>query len=198
MPSEPDAESKRVPSPSAEAMAPDRWATDALFAQIYDQLRRVAQERLSAERRDHTLQATALVHEAYLRLMGDGSAGWANRGHFFIAASEAMRRILIEHARSRATQRRGGDGKHAPAKVPVGVLDLALEQDPEQILALDDAIARLEREDPQVGQVVRLRFYAGLSIDETAEALAMSPRSVDRDWAYARAKLHLYLRAPSE
>jgi RNA polymerase sigma factor (TIGR02999 family) len=157
-------------------------------------LRKIAQQRMSEERSGHTLQATALVHEAYLRLVGDSEVHWQGRGHFFAAAAEAMRRILIEHARGRARVKRGGEHGAPPKRVPLNVLDLAAEGDPEEILMLDDAIRRLEMEDPQAGCVVRLRFFAGLSMDETAAALGVSPSSVDRDWAYARARLQRMLR----
>ena len=168
-------------------------AADAgrLLEVVYEQLRAIAQQRMVQERADHTLQATALVHEAYIRLVGDADVSWANRAHFFAAAAEAMRRILIEHARSRARQKRGGDGDgRAAIRRPLNVLDLAQDQDPAQILMLDEAISRLSEQDPDAAQVVRLRFYAGLSVDETAAALGVSPSTVDREWAFARAFLH--------
>jgi RNA polymerase sigma factor (TIGR02999 family) len=164
-----------------------------LLPLVYEQLRAIACARMAGERRDHTLQATALVHEAYLRLFkndGDGAL-WSSRAHFFAAAAEAMRRILIEHARSRGRVKRGGDGRgRAARRQPINLLDLASENDPDEILMLDEAIQRLEREDPDAAQVVRLRFFAGLSIDDTARVLGVSPSTVDREWAYARAKLH--------
>jgi RNA polymerase sigma factor (TIGR02999 family) len=169
-------------------------ATNELLPLVYQQLRRIAQQRLSSERSGHTLDATSLVHEAYMRLVGNSPLNWASRAQFFFAAAESMRRILIEHARARATLRRGGDGRSPPRKVPISLLDLAEEDDSQQILALDEAIARLEQEDPQTAQVVRLRFFAGLSVDQTAQALGISPRTVDREWAFARAKLHLALK----
>lgn len=174
-----------------QAGAGDRQSAEALLPLVYDQLRRAAQERMAGERKDHTLQATALVHEAYARLVGpDGSAAdWANRAHFFHAAAEAMRRILIEHARSRGRLKRGGDGKRAPARIPLHVVDLAAEEDPDGIVAVDEAIRRLEGQDPTAGAVVRLRFYAGLSVEDTAKALGISERTVMREWAYARAVL---------
>ena len=149
---------------------------------------------MNDERGEHTLQATALVHEAYLRLIGDAPVPWANRAHFFAAAAEAMRRILVEHARARQRVKRGGGPATTPRRPPNGVLDLADESaDPDEILMLDEAIRRLEQEDPEAARVVRLRFFAGLSVDETAEALGVSPSSVDREWAYARARLHRLL-----
>ncbi|MCG3125591.1 MAG: hypothetical protein CHACPFDD_00416 [Phycisphaerae bacterium] len=140
---------------------------------------------MTAERPDHTLQATALVHEAYARLVGEQAATWSNRKHFFFAAGRAMQQILVEHARARARQKRGGQAK----RVPLSVVNLGEEQDPLAILALDEAFCRLEKEEPEAAEVVRLRFFAGLSGDETAAVLAISQRQVDRLWAFARAWL---------
>jgi RNA polymerase sigma factor (TIGR02999 family) len=139
---------------------------------------------MALERRDHTLQATALVHDAYLRLLGDSDLAWNDRAHFFHAAAEAMRRLLIEHARKRGRVKRGGDRR----RVFADILDLA-EADGEETLALDDAIRRLGETDDQAAAVVRLRFFAGLSVDETALALGVSSRTVDRQWMFARAWL---------
>ena len=164
----------------------DACAADKLLPLVYGQLRAIARQRMAQERAGHTLQATALVHEAYLRLIGGQEVKWVDRAHFCFAAAEAMRRILIEHARKRNRIKRGGDLRRAP----VSVADLAAGQDFEEIVAVDDAIRRLEEEDAQVVRVVRLRFYAGLSVDETARALDLSPRTVAREWAYARACLH--------
>src|SRR5262245_17268176 len=133
----------------------------ALLDLVYGQLRKIAQQRMNEERADHTLQATALVHEAYLRLMGSKPATWQGRGHFFAAAAEAMRRILIDHARMRNTAKRGGRVPHEIA----GVLELASDEKIGQALILDDLISRLEMEDAQTAQVVRLRFFTGLSIE---------------------------------
>jgi len=160
-------------------------APAALLPLVYEELRKLAAYRMTGERSDHTLQATALVHEAYLRLVGDRNYPWANRAQFFVAAAEAMRRILIEHARAKNGPRRGGDLQ----KWPLEVVDLATTDDPEQIMALDEAISRLEEQDADAARVVRLRFYAGLSIEEVAEAVEASPRTVKREWAFARAFL---------
>jgi RNA polymerase sigma factor (TIGR02999 family) len=169
----------------------DDAGAQELLGLVYEQLRRIAQRRMKEEHSSHTLQATALVHEAYLRLVGDEGIQWHGRAHFFSAAAEAMRRILVEHARARGRVKRGGDGEgRAPRRVPLDVVDLARDADPDGILALDDAVRRLEVEEPDVAAVVRLRFFAGLSIDATAEALGSSPRTVDRLWAYARARLY--------
>jgi RNA polymerase sigma factor (TIGR02999 family) len=160
-------------------------ASAELLPLVYNELRKLAVNRMAQERKDHTLQATALVHEAYIRLVGNRNYPWANRAHFFAAAAEAMRRILIEHARAQKGPRRGGGLK----KWPLDIVELAVTDDPEQILALDDAISRLEQQDADAARVVRLRFYAGLGIDEVAEAVGASSRTVKRDWAYARAFL---------
>ena len=172
----------------------DAAAADELLPLVYAELRTLAASRMTGERHDHTLQATELVHEAYLRLVGGGRPPrrWAGRGHFFQAAAQAMRRILIEHARARGGAMRGGGRR----RLPLDVVELAASADPEQILALDEAISRLEGQDPAAAAVVRLRFYAGLAIDEVAEAQGCSPRSVKRDWAYARAFLLRQLRDP--
>jgi RNA polymerase sigma factor (TIGR02999 family) len=162
-------------------------AASALLPLVYDQLRELARHRMAEERAGHTLQATALVHEAFVRLVGDRPAGWGGRAHFFHAAAEAMRRILIEHARARGRVKRGGGAERQ--RVPLSVVDLAAENDPGEILDLDEAICRLDEQSPDVAAVVRLRFYAGLTIEETAEALGISSQSVKRDWAYARAWL---------
>jgi RNA polymerase sigma factor (TIGR02999 family) len=167
-----------------QAVPSDPAAAGQLFALIYEQLRKIAQQQMNAERVGHTLQATALVHEAYVRLIGDGEVHWQGKGHFFAAAAEAMRRILIDHARRRGTAKRGGGLKSVAS-----VLDLASDERVAEAVALDDLISRLEKEDPQSAGVVRLRFFAGLSIDETAEAVGVSPRTVKRNWEFARAWL---------
>ncbi|MCC6359285.1 MAG: sigma-70 family RNA polymerase sigma factor [Phycisphaerales bacterium] len=160
-----------------------------LLPLVYEQLRRIARQRMAAERDDHTLQPTALVHEAYIRLIGDRELPWQNRAHFFAAAAEAIRRILVDHARSRGRIKRGGDVKRAE-----GLIDLAAAENFDEILALDEAFQRLESESPEAAQVVRLRFYAGLAVDDVAAALEISPRQVDRYWAFARAWLYRSLR----
>jgi len=163
----------------------DPRAAAELLPLVYDELRKLAHHRMSGERSDHTLQSTALVHEAYLRLVGNHELEWANRAHFFHAAAEAMRRILIEHARAKSGPQRGG----GRTRLPLDVLDLATGADPTQIMALDEAISRLEQEDADAARVVRLRFYAGLGVDDVAKALGASPRTVKRNWAFARAFL---------
>lgn len=160
---------------------------------VYAELRAAARAHLRAERADHTLQPTALVHEAYLRLFAGHYPAWNDRQHFFRAAAEAMRRILIEHARKRARVKRGGN----PIRLSLSDIDAAAQQEPAALLALDEAIRRLEEQDPTTAQVVHLRFFAGLSVEETAQLLEVSPRTVKREWAYARAWLYDALRAPS-
>lgn len=160
-------------------------ASAELLPLVYDQLKAIAGARMRGERTGHTLQATALVHEAYLKLVGDREVSWQNRAHFFAAAAEAMRRILIDHARKRKSEKRGGGA----ARVPITVVDLAAESDPDQILALEEAMTRLQGEDPRAAQIVNLRFFAGLSVDETTEATGLSRRTVMREWAFARARL---------
>lgn len=161
-------------------------APEELVTRVYEQLRRIAEERMRQERKGHTLQATALVNEAWLRLGGRGEAReFESQSHFYHAAAEAMRRVLIDHARSRGRVKRGGGRKRAL----VNVLDLAVEPDFEEVTAVDDAIRQLEEKDPRAGRVVRLRFFTGLSVEETAAVLEVSPRTVLGDWAYARAWL---------
>jgi RNA polymerase sigma factor (TIGR02999 family) len=164
-----------------------------LFPLVYDELRKMAGHRMAAERQDHTLEATALVHEAYLRLVGSADVRWANRAHFFHAAAEAMRRILVEHARAKHRLKRGG-GRHRDLKGLESVADLVARSDPDEILAVDEAVRRLEAENPEAASVVRLRFYAGLTPEETAKATDLSPRTVYRHWAYARAWLYRALK----
>jgi len=170
---------------------------ERLLTLVYEQLRDLARGQLARERVDHTLQATALVHEAYLRMVGNQTVGWEDRRHFFFAASRAMRQILVEHARARGRVKRGGAADGPPRRLPLDILDLAHESDPNEILALDEAFCRLEKEEPEAAAVVRMRFYSGLSGDETAAVLAISPRQVDRLWAFARAWLYRELAGDS-
>ena len=168
----------------------EHGAADELLTLVYAQLRKIAQQRMRDERSDHTLQATALVHEAYLRLVGDQQVAWDGRAHFFAAAAEAMRRILIEHARARGRQKRGGDpAGRLRRRIPLNVVDLATEADPDEILSVDEVVCRLEQQDPDLGRIVRLRYYAGLNDSETAAALDVSERTVRREWALAKAWL---------
>jgi len=173
-----------------ECVRGDARAAEELLPLVYDQLRHAAQQHMGQERSNHTLQATALVHEAYLRLVGNEELNWENRAHFYYASAEAMRRILIEHARARARLKRGGDGQRPGRQVPLEGVEPGLEPDSSTILMLDDALRRLESEDSRAANVVRLRYFAGLSVDQTAAAMGLSPSSVDREWAYARARLY--------
>jgi RNA polymerase sigma factor (TIGR02999 family) len=176
----------------AAAAGGDRAAADRLLPLVYQQLHRAAQVQMASERGDHTLSATGLVHEAYLKLAGPREVPWANRAHFYAAAAQAMRRILIDHARSPGIRRR----KSGPLSEISDVAALAVS-DPEQIVAVDAAFARLESEEPDAAAVVRLRFYAGLTVEDTAEALGLSPRTAARLWNYARAVLYRALTEAS-
>ncbi|MBZ0113724.1 MAG: sigma-70 family RNA polymerase sigma factor [Thermoanaerobaculia bacterium] len=156
-------------------------SSDALLPVVYEELRRLARSRMARERPGQTLQPTALVHEAYLRLLG-GDDSWQNRGHFFAAAAEAMRRILIEKARSKARNKRGGDYRRTTLEDLAGADGI----DPTELLDLDRALDALTRQDSQMAGIVKLRYFAGFSIAETAEILDISERSVNRSWTAAR------------
>ena len=167
--------------------------TEKMLESLYTELRELAHARMRHERGGQTLRTTELVHEAYLRLRGDESPQWANRAHFFAAAAEAMRRILIERARARGRAKRGGDEEGRPPQrisfADLPVADLAKDYDPGELRALEQAIEGLARNDPRAAEVVRLRFYGGLSIEETAETLGVAIRTVKRDWTFAKAWL---------
>ena len=160
------------------ATAGDSRAARELLPLVYTQLRKAAQKQMAGERSDHTLQATALVHEAYLRLVGSRQTNFDSTAHFYIAAAEAMRRILIEHARKRARVKRGGD----LGRISLSAAYIAEEARPEEIISVADAIQRLEERDGRMAKIVRLRFFVGLSEAETAEALRLSGRTVRREW----------------
>ncbi|MCE2967571.1 MAG: sigma-70 family RNA polymerase sigma factor [Phycisphaerales bacterium] len=211
----------------------DSAAAAELLPMVYEQLRAAAAAAMKHERRDHTLQPTALVHEAFLRLLGPREVPWAHRAHFYAAAAEAMRRILIDHARARAAIKRGGQkgagagdtravaggtGANAgpagasaagdsslsprpsppPARVPDGPPTTADDPAHEStdFVALDEAIGRLELQDPRAARVVRLKFYAGLTMEQIASAMSLSQRTVKNDWAFARAWLERNLQNP--
>ncbi len=164
----------------------DPQAASKLLPLVYDELRRLAAQRLAQESPGQTLDATALVHEAYLRLVGeDAKRPWDGRGHFFAAAAEAMRRILVENARRKRRLRHGGAGK----RVPLAEADLAEEAADDRLLAVDEALGKLSEEEKQVAEVVKLRYYVGMSIAEAAAALNISVRTANRHWSYARAWL---------
>jgi RNA polymerase sigma factor (TIGR02999 family) len=166
-------------------------AAEQLLPLVYDELRRLATAKMAHEKPGQTLQPTALVHEAYLRLVdGDHTRHWEGRRHFFAAAAEAMRRILINRARDKHRLKRGGVRK----KVDLDRIEASLETPPEDLLAFDEALEKLARQDRTCAELVRLRFFAGLSVGEAAEALGISPRTADRYWVYARAWLYEELR----
>jgi RNA polymerase sigma factor (TIGR02999 family) len=165
----------------------DPHAAEHLLPLVYEELRKLAAQRLALEKPGQTLQATALVHEAYVRLVDvDKAQHWNSRGHFFAAAAEAMRRILVENARRKQSRKHGG---HL-ARLDFEAVDVAAPDTPDELLALDEAIQKLARQDKATADVVQLRFFAGLPIPEVARLLGMSPRTADRLWAYARAWLH--------
>ena len=169
----------------ANAAQGDGDAVSEVLALVYEKLRAIAQRKMGQERVDHTLEATALVHEAYLRLFPAEKLAWESRGQFYFAAARAMSQILVDHARGRGREKRVGRKR----RVPLGVVDLASTEDLEGILALKEAVARLEETDHRAAQTVQLRFYAGLSLEKTAKVLEVSERTVLRDWNYARAWL---------
>ena len=163
----------------------DAAAGDALVPLVYDELRRIARKCLAGQRSGHTLQPTALVHEAYLRLVNRGSASWQNRAHFFATAANAMRQILVDHSRRKHAAKRGGSAE------PLGFSDqvAAAIQDPETVLALDQALTRLAQKDARQAEVVELRYFGGLTEEEIAEIWNVSPRTIRREWSSARAWL---------
>ena len=160
------------------------------FMTSYDELRRLAASRLSRESPGQTLQATALVHEAYLRLIGNPARNWANRRHFFAAAAEAMRRILVENARRKKNIRSGGDRK----RVRLHETELTFEGPPDDLIALDVALTKLADEDYAKYEMVKLRYFAGLTLDEAAKAIGISMTTAKRRWKYARAWLYREIR----
>lgn len=170
----------------------DPSAGEHLLPLVYDELRKLAAARMAEERSDHTLQATALVHEAYVRLVDtDKAQHWDSRGHFFSAAAEAMRRILVENARRKQSLRRGGGA----SQIPLDQVAAAAMDEDTQLLVLNEALTRLEQLDSAKAEVVKLRYFAGLTIPQTAEALRISITTANRYWSYARAWLHEELQA---
>jgi RNA polymerase sigma factor (TIGR02999 family) len=168
----------------------DPRAAGALLRLVYDELRRLAAQRLTREAGDQTLEPTALVHEAYLRLVGgDGEAHWDGRGHFFAAAAEAMRRILVENARRKKRRKHGGGRR----RVTLDEQQLASPLEPDWLLALDEALDRLARDDPAAAEVVKLHCFAGLALEQVGVCLGVSERTARRQWAYARAWLRCAL-----
>jgi RNA polymerase sigma factor (TIGR02999 family) len=167
----------------------NRDAQSRLIPLVYAELRRLAAVYMRRERSGHTLQATALVHEAYLRLAGQDGISWQNRAHFFGVAANIMRRILVDHARAKQAKKRGG----LDQKVSFDEAVLVQPEAPQQFLALDEALERLAKRDPRESRIVELRFFGGLSDEETAEVLGISVRTVKRDWKVARAWLYQQL-----
>jgi len=165
-------------------------ASAELLPLVYEELRRHAAARMARERAGQTLQPTALVHEAWLRLFGDGEQHWQNRAHFFGAAAEAMRRILIEKARRKSRLRHGGD----QLRLDIDQVELAETMPEEKVLLIDDALERLQLQDPEKARVVVLKFYGGLTNQEVAESMALTERTIERHWAYAKAWLFQSIR----
>ena len=169
-------------------------AASQLIPLVYGELHRLARNQMRHERSDHTLQATALVHEAYLRLVNQPERTWQNRAHFIGVAAQVMRRILVDYARARRTAKREGMLQRVPLEEPL----LFTEEQSEELVTLNEAIERLAQIDARQSRVVELRFFGGLTVDETAEALGMSAKTVKRDWSVARAWLHREVSKSSE
>jgi RNA polymerase sigma factor (TIGR02999 family) len=174
------------------AAAGNQQAAEKLLPLVYQELRRLAQARMAKTPAGNTLQPTALVHEAFLRLVGSGDPGWNGRGHFFGAAAQAMRNILVDQARRKAAVKHGGQA----VRVEPDAADLAIESPAEDVVALDEALKRFEQADPAAARVVMLKHFAGLSDGEVAAALNVSERQVRREWRFARAWLQRELGAP--
>jgi len=168
----------------------DQEALNKLMPLVYDELHRLASRYLRHERPGHTLQTTALVHEAYLKLVDERNANWQNRVHFFAAAAQVMRHVLVDYARSRRASKRGGDY----CRLSLVEARISSEEKDADLLALNDALNNLAAIDPQQSRVVELRVFAGLTVEETAEALGISPRTVKREWSMAKAWLHKQIR----
>ncbi len=173
----------------------DPRATRELFPLVYDELKALARKRVAQEKTGHSLNATALVHEAYVRLVGsDGGQSWQNRGHFFASAAEAMRRILVESARRKSRVKHGGELQ----RIELTNLDVEMRVQPEMVLAIDEALERFAQEDAVSAQLVKLRYFAGLSVEEAGHALSLSRADAYRHWKFARAWLQCELSDSSE
>ena len=168
----------------------DRQAYDQLLPRVYDELRGIASQRMAGEREGHTLSATALVHETYLKLLGNEKIEWRDRSHFYAAAAESMRRILIDLARKKRSPKHGGDRQ----RIPLAHLNLEFPATSDALLVLDGALSRLRDFDERMHSIVLLRFFSGLSLQETADALGVGLRTVKRDWTCARAWLYREIR----
>ena len=183
------AETGEITALLADARQGDRHAVETLVPIVYQELRRLAQYYMQGERPDHTLQATALVHEAYLKLAGPGAQDWRDRAHFFAAAAQVMRNLLVDHARSRRRLKRGGG---CEVSLEEAVTLAAVEN--EELLEIDAALARLTKIDARQSRIVELRYFGGLSVEETAAVLDVSERTVRREWQMAKAWLHAEIR----
>ena len=176
-----------------DAALGDARAAAELLPLVYEELRRLARQKMGQERASHTLQATALVHEAYLRLVaGNTAKSWDGRWHFFAAAAEAMRRILVDQARRRGRIKRGGAARQ---RVDLENINLTVNEPAEELLAVDEGLTALAAHHPEKAQLVKLRYFAGLTIEEAAEAMGTSIATANRQWAYARAWLFRYLES---
>lgn len=180
----------------ADLTAGDAAAVDRLLPLVYDELHSLAQRQLRAERPDHTLQATALVHEAYIRLVDQTSVQWRSRAHFMAIAATAMRRILVDHARARGRQKRGGSSGRERVELD-DALVVAFERDA-GLIDLDDALERLGARSPERARIVEMRFFGGLSIEEIAGVLGISVSTVNREWRYSRAWLYRELAGSAD
>ncbi len=176
----------------ADVASGKRGAEEQLVQLVYAELHRLAQSYMRKERPGHTLQASALVNEAYVRLIGEREMRWENRAHFYVTAARTMRRILIDHARSKQTAKRDG-GQPVTLNEALLTIDSAVDRSSEMLM-IDEALQRLERLDPRQCKIVELRFFGGLTVEETAQALEISPKTVKRDWSVARAWLEAELR----
>lgn len=184
-------ESTRLSDALTAAGRGDRQAASDLLPLVYGELRELARARMANVPPGNTLQPTALVHEAFMRLVGKEDPGWDNRGHFFAAAAESMRQVLVDQARRKKRLKRGGDKK----RIDVESFDVPLASPVEDILAMNEAIERLERDDPRKARIVVLRFFAGLTREETAAAMELSVPTIDREWRYIVARLHKEMAA---
>jgi len=166
-------------------------AAEELLPLVYEELRSLAAARMAQEQPGQTLQATAMVHEAWLRLVADGARTWENRAHFFGAAAAAMRRILIERARRKSTLKRGGD----LARVDIEGLDLAAAGADDKILLINEALEKLQAQDPEKARIVMLKFFGGLTNGEVAQSLGVNERTVERQWAFAKTWMYQAIKA---
>ena len=170
----------------------DPQAAEKLLPLIYNELRQIAARKMAGEAAGHTLQPTALVHEAWLRLVGDPKQVWPGRSYFFAAAAEAMRRILVDHARRKQSLKRGGEFE----REELNESTLVLNAPPDELLAVNDALEKLAAEDPQVAELVKLRYFVGMTMEEAASAMNTAPRNAERLWTYGRAWLQREIRRP--